>query len=79
MYRLLPDDWVAIAEARRQEFEREAKVNFLLAQLPQRSVRWQRWTGNSLVWAGAKMVHWGKGLAAAPSDPGVEVVGDYGR
>lgn len=29
MHMLLPDDWVAIAEGRRKEFEREAQVNFL--------------------------------------------------
>ncbi len=78
MHMLLPDDWVAIAEARRQEFEREAKVNFLLAQVPRTPARWQRWTGSSLMWTGARLVRWGEGLAAAACDQGVEAVGDYG-
>jgi hypothetical protein len=69
---LLPDDWLALAEWRRQAFERETRLQMLSAGLPQPPARWRLWTGSSMVWAGARLVYWGEQMAAVRCGEGVE-------
>lgn len=71
---LLPTELLAIAEARREAFEKEMRVQHLLEQLPVQTPRWRQWTGNGLVWAGSRLVSWGEGMTMTNGSQGVEVL-----
>jgi hypothetical protein len=70
---MLPTEIIALAEARREEFEKELRLQNQLAQLPQPPARWRQWTGSGLMWAGARLVNWGEGVAMTDCPQHVEV------
>jgi hypothetical protein len=72
---MFPTEIDALAEARRETFEREMRLAHQLAELPQPPARWRQWTGNGLMWAGARLVNWGEGLAIQSHAHGVDVTG----
>jgi hypothetical protein len=72
---ILPTEALALAEARREAFERELRVQQQLAVLPQQPSKLRQVTGNGLIWAGARLVNWGEGMAAAKRTQRFEVVG----
>jgi hypothetical protein len=61
---MLSTELIALAEARREAFEKEIRLQNQLAQCPPQPARWQLWTGSGMMWAGAKLVNWGEGIAA---------------
>jgi hypothetical protein len=61
---LTADQLVALAEAHRETLEREIRLQHLFSQLPRQPARWRKWTGSSLMWAGAMLVSWGEGVSA---------------
>jgi hypothetical protein len=71
---MLPTEVMALAEARREAFEREIRLQAQLVQLPQRTARWRQWTGSGLMWAGARLVNWGEGVAMMDGSQRIEVV-----
>jgi hypothetical protein len=70
---LLPDDWLALAEWRREELERETRLQMLSAELPRSPARWRLWTGSSMVWAGARLVYWGEQMVAIRCGERIEI------
>jgi hypothetical protein len=71
---MLPTEMIALADARRESFEKEIRLHAQLALLPQPPARWRQWTGNSLMWAGARLVNWGEGMTVTNCPQGCEVV-----
>lgn len=71
---LMPDELVALAEWRREALEREIRMRHLLSQAPRPPARWRQWTGSSLIWAGARLVQWGEGMATSSRHQGVGVL-----
>ncbi len=72
---MLPTEVIALAEARRESFEKEIRLQHQLSQLPQRPSRLRQWTGNRMVWAGARLVRWGESMAVTDCTQHVEVIG----
>jgi hypothetical protein len=66
---MLPTEVLALAEARREAFDKELEVQQQLAQLPQKPVRWRQVTGHGLMWAGERLVNWGEGLRVTKMSP----------
>lgn len=60
---MLPLDLIALAEARREAFEKELFHVRQRAHMPTRSALWQRWLGSGLVWTGARLVVWGEAVS----------------
>ena len=71
---MLPTELVALAEARRDAFEQEMRLRRQLSELPPVPMRWRQWTGESMMWAGAKLVRWGEGVAMVACSRNVEMV-----
>ena len=72
---MLPTEVVALAEARREAFERELQLQRKLALLPRAPSRWRTMTGGSLMWAGAQLVRWGNGVAMTNRSQTVQGLG----
>lgn len=62
---MLPTELAALADARREEFEREMRIAHQLAAVTPRTPGWRRWTGSAMMWTGARLVNWGEGVAVA--------------
>ena len=60
---MMPQQWEAVAQERERDWEKLMKNRQLLAELPTKPPRWQRWAGNLLVWAGDWMTLWGARFA----------------
>lgn len=71
---MIPLELATAVEMRREAFEREMRLQCQLAELPKEPPRWRRWTGGSMMWAGAHLVRWGEGMKARNSDHNFEVV-----
>lgn len=65
---------VALAEARREAFEAEVRLQHQLSLLPQQPARWRQWTSGSLLWAGSTLVHWGEGMMAKNCPQSFEII-----
>jgi hypothetical protein len=71
---MLPTEMIALAEARRANFEKEMRLLNQVAALPQPPSRWRQWTGGGLMWAGRRLVNWGEGMAMTNCPQRVEVI-----
>ena len=70
---VLPTELSALAAARREEFEKELRLAQQLAEVAPQPERWRRWTGSGMMWAGARLVAWGEGVALPPRARGFEI------
>ncbi len=71
---MIPLELAILADMRRDAFEREARLQSQLAQLPREPARWRLLTGGGMMWAGARLVRWGEGLKMNECSQGAEVV-----
>ena len=65
---MLPQQMEAVAQARREHWETEIKVQELLAVLPKRTPRWRRWLGQALFALGAMLMRSGAWVAHPNQD-----------
>ena len=72
---MLPNDVIALAEARREVIEHELRKQQTLAQLPKRTPRWRMATGSGLMWAGARLVKIGQGMAVKNGSQAISGIG----
>lgn len=72
---MLPQDWERVAQERMRDYEREARHQQLLAQLPPQPSPVQQWTGRAMVWLGAWLVRWGERMARRKCAESVSVTG----
>lgn len=71
---MLPEQWEAIAADRRHDWEKESKLQRILAQIPKRPSRWRRGMGRIMVWVGSGLMRWGERLAARKCQESVSTV-----
>jgi hypothetical protein len=72
---MMPIELVTLAEARREAFETEIRLQRQLSLLPQQPARWRQWTSGSLMWAGSTLVQWGEGMLAKNCSQEIKVIG----
>ena len=60
---MLPQQWEGVAQERMRDWEKEARQQKLLAELPQEPSLWRRWTGSVMVWIGRELLRWGERMA----------------
>jgi hypothetical protein len=71
----LPQDWEGVARERMRSWEKEMHQRQLLAQIPQQTPRWRRWTGGGMVRTGNLLMRWGERMAQRECSEGVSVAG----
>lgn len=72
---MFPQDWERVAQARMDDYQREARKQQLLAQIPSTPSPLQQWAGRGMVWVGAWLVRLGERMARRECAEGVSVTG----